>query len=129
MENPNNAVMAHIQHLTQQINLAYQAMRDERQQLAIWEENQEFSLLGEIELLTTDLQGYAGQVLTGTCKQPNQVLATLQTTKPFEIVPISDWYLTLGAEYPQICRYIELLDYLRLMLLEYLGQRVVKAVA
>lgn len=129
MENSNEVVIAHIKRLSQQINLAYQAMQDERHHLAVWEENQEFSLLGEVELLTADLQGYVGQVLTEACQQPHQVLAVLQKAKPFETAPISDWYITLGEQYPQMCRYIEMLDYLRLLLVEYLGQVVIQMAA
>jgi hypothetical protein len=44
-------------------------------------------------------------------------------------VLMDSWDLTFGAQYPQTCRYIELLDYLRLLLLEYLSQGVVQAVA
>lgn len=129
MEHHNQVAMDHIQRLTQQINLAYRMMRDERHQLAIWEEDQKFSLLGEIELLTTDLQGYAGQVLVGNCEQPNEILDALQKVKPFEIAPVADWYITFGEQYPQMCRYLEMLDYLRLLLMEYLRQVAVQVAA
>ncbi len=115
-------IAAHIERLTQAINLAYQAMRDERHQLAQWEATQEFSILGELELLTTTLQGYAGQLIAGHWKPSSETLTHLQQTKPFAIAAISDWYLTDGDQYPQIIRYIELLDYLRLLLVEYSGQ-------
>jgi hypothetical protein len=104
-------------------------MWDERHQLAIWEEDQEFSLLGEVELLTIDLQGYAGQILMGVCQEPDQVLAVLKKAQPFETASISDWYITLSEGYPQMSRYIEMLDYLRLLLMEYLGQVVIHKAA
>lgn len=126
MDQSNEIVMAHLHRLIKQINLAYQAMRDERRQLAQWESDREFSVLGEIELLTSHLQGHAGQVLTGQCEKPDNVLAALQKTMPFEIAPIFDWYLTNGEQYPQICDYLETLDYLRLLLVEYLSRTTVQ---
>jgi hypothetical protein len=115
-------ITAHIQRLTQAINLAYQAMRDERHRLAQWEAAQEFSILGELELLTTSLQGYAGQLINDRWEPSHETLTHLQQAKPFEIAPISAWYITDGDQYPQVSRYIELLDYLRLLLVEYSGQ-------
>ena len=113
---------AHIQRLTQAINLAYQAMRDERHRLAQWEATQTFSILGELELLTTTLQGYAGHLIADHWSPSTETLRHLQQTKPFAIAPISDWYLTDADQYPQVIRYIELLDYLRLLLVEYSEQ-------
>ena len=52
----------HLQHLSQQINQAYQSSRLERMQLANWENDRPFSILGEFELLASTLQGYVGQV-------------------------------------------------------------------
>jgi hypothetical protein len=123
MDTQNEVAMAHIKRLSQEINAAYQAMRDERHQLATWEETQEASILGEIELLTTHLQGYAGRFLASRDEESTESLAKIYAVKPFEITQISDWYMAYGEQYPQICRYIELLDYLRLLLVEYWKQR------
>lgn len=129
MDQHNEIVLAHLQRLIKQVNLTYQATRGERRQLAQWEGDREFSVLGEIELLTSQLQGYAGQVLTGQCPKPADVLATLRKVKPFEIAPVAAWYLTDGEQYPQTCAYLETLDYLRLLLVEYLSQTTVQVAA
>jgi hypothetical protein len=44
-------------------------------------------------------------------------ISDLQQRNPFLIPAIGDWYFTQGHEYPGLCRYLELLDYLRLSLL------------
>jgi hypothetical protein len=53
----------HICLLSAQLYEMYQEMKTERNALARWEEEQEFSILGVIELFSTDIQGYAEQIL------------------------------------------------------------------
>ena len=112
-----NATQNHIQHLTAQINPLHQTSRDERIQLTEWEDEKTFSILGELELLAGLLQGYAGQLMTDRIEQPQSAIAQLQQRNPFEIPELSAWYFTHGKDYPKLCRYLELLDYLRLSLL------------
>jgi hypothetical protein len=129
MDIKNKASIAHIQRLTQEINRSYQSMGDERRRLAQWEETQEFSPLGEIELLTSTIQGHAGRLLADRIDPSTEIFAQLHGANPFEIKPISDWYITNGEQYPQICHYLELLDYLRLLLVEQLGQPTLQLAA
>jgi hypothetical protein len=105
----------HIQHLAQQINLLYQSCREERIQLSDWEDDRPFSILGELEILASALQGYVGQFAND--RLDASAIADLQQRNPFLIPTIGDWYFTQGHEYPSLCRYLELLDYLRLSLL------------
>ncbi|MBC7517126.1 MAG: hypothetical protein H7237_12005 [Alkalinema sp. FL-bin-369] len=122
-----NATQNHIQHLTAQINPLHQTSRDERIQLAEWEDERPFSILGELELLAGLLQGYAGQLMTDRIEQPQSAIAQLQQRNPFEIPELSAWYLTHGKDYPKLCRYLELLDYLRLSLLGAIQQTALQA--
>lgn len=39
----------------------------------------------------------------------------------FDIDCIVDWYRNLGDEYPKIKQFFELLDYIRLLILKYIG--------
>ena len=129
MEPSNKPLLAHLHRFTQQVNVTYQAMHDERVRLALWEDDQDISILGEVELLTTQLQGYAGQILLGRCEHPHEVLAHLQHINPFETQPLSHWYITWGEKYPQISHYLETLDYLRLLMVEYLRQKTLQIAA
>ena len=120
-----NATQNHIQHLTAQINPLHQTSRDERIQLTEWEDEKTFSILGELELLAGLL--YAGQLMTDRIEQPQSAIAQLQQRNPFEIPELSAWYFTHGKDYPKLCRYLELLDYLRLSLLGAIQQTALQA--
>lgn len=125
----NETIAQRIQHLTNQVNLTYQLMRDERQQLAEWEEEQDFSILGEVELLTSKLQGYSGQLLGERIQDFESIVVALKKTNPFEIDDVSNWYVAFGDRFPQVSRYIEQLDYLRFLLIEYSTQLTTQVVA
>ncbi|BAU11898.1 hypothetical protein LEP3755_24220 [Leptolyngbya sp. NIES-3755] len=115
--------LIHISKLVEQLNLDYQAMRSQRHQLAQWEEDQDFSILGEIELFATKIQGYASQVMTQNFQESiDEMAQQLKQLKLFEIEYFADWYFTQSAKYSQIKAYIEAQNYLRLLLLEYLNQ-------
>jgi hypothetical protein len=105
----------HIQHLAEQINPLHQNCRADRIQLADWEDDRPFSILGELEILAGNLQGYAGQFTHD--RLDATAIVDLQQRNPFADRAIADWYFTHGNDYPDLCRYLELLDYLRLSLL------------
>lgn len=114
--------LVHIRKRVEQLNADYQAMRSERHRLAQWEEDQEFSILGEIEIFTTQIQGYAHQILAEKLRSSiEESIEQLKAIKLFEIDYFSDWYFAEGNEYRQIKHYVEAQDYLRLLLLEYLS--------
>jgi hypothetical protein len=122
-----NSTQNHIQHLTAQINPLHQISREERIQLADWEDEQPFSILGELELLAGLLQGYVGQLMIDRIEHPQRAIADLHDRNPFEIPELAAWYFTQGKDYPKLCRYIELLDYLRLSLLGAIQQTSLQA--
>ncbi len=41
----------------------YKNTREERRIIGLWEESKDFSILGEIEIFTTDIEGCASQVM------------------------------------------------------------------
>jgi hypothetical protein len=90
----------HIQRLAEQINPLHQSCRANRSQLADWEDDRPFSILGELEILASQLQGYAGQF------NPNRLdaaaVADLQQRHPFASPAIADWYFSHGNQQFQI---------------------------
>jgi hypothetical protein len=50
-----------------------------------------------------------------------------QQRNPFASPAIADWYFSQGNAYPDLCRYLELLDYLRLSLLTAAQQSSLQA--
>jgi hypothetical protein len=116
----NLLTQTHIQHLAQQINPLHQSCRADRIKLADWEDDRPFSILGELEILASTLQGYAGQFSHD--RLDASAIADRQQRNPFASPAIGDWYFSQGDEYPDLCRYLELLDYLRLSLLSTIQQ-------
>lgn len=115
--------LVHIRKRIEQLNTDYQALKSERHQLAEWEEEQPFSILGEVELFTTQIQGYAHQILSQKIRSSiEETIQHLKSIKLFEIDYFSDWYFAENNDYTQLKRYVEAQDYLRLLLLEYLNQ-------
>jgi hypothetical protein len=115
----------HIQRLAQQVNPLHQSCRADRIKLADWEDDRPFSILGELEILASNLQGYAGQFTHD--RLDATAIADLQQRNPFADLAIADWYFTQGNDYPDLCRYLELLDYLRLSLLSTVQQSSLQA--
>ncbi|NER52490.1 MAG: hypothetical protein F6J92_38800 [Symploca sp. SIO1A3] len=112
---------AYIEQVLNQLLLDYQNTQLEREKIALWEANQEFSILGIIEFLTDELRGYAFQVITNDfAVKASNILEELEKLKILEITEIQDWYLASELDYPQMKHYIEMLNYLRLLLIEYI---------
>jgi hypothetical protein len=115
----------HIQHLAQQINPLHQSCRTDRIKLADWEDDRPFSILGELEILAGNLQGYAGQFTHDRLNAT--AIADIQQRNPVADRAIGNWYFTHGNDYPDLCRYLELLDYLRLSLLSAVQESSLQA--
>jgi hypothetical protein len=115
--------LVHIRKRIEQLNTDYQLLKSERHRLTEWEEDQPFSILGEIEVFTTQIQGYAYQILSQKMRSSiEETIQHLKAIKLFEIDYFSDWYFAETNDYTQLKRYVEAQDYLRLLLLEYLNQ-------
>jgi hypothetical protein len=83
-----------------------------------------FTLLEELELLTTRIQGYASQLeYADKVEKHEQAIADLQQCRLFDVPLIAQFYRDACSQYPQTYAYIGLLDYLRLLVLEYLSMQ------
>lgn len=113
----------YISHLLEQLTLDYQKTKSERKQIAdrfpVSEE--EFSVLEEIELLTVDIRGYASQIQArGWIEKEEEAINRLQNIGVFDVAAIAEFYFTTKVDYQQIKAYLRMLDYLRLVMIEYL---------
>jgi hypothetical protein len=112
-----------ISQLLSQLTNTYQNICSERKEIVTQFplENEEFSLLEEIELLTVNLRGYASQIAaTSQIINKEQVISQLQGMRVFSVSQICQFYFNNNGKYEQMKSYIRMLDYLRLLLLEYL---------
>lgn len=108
----------------QQLTLDYQNTQGERHALSTnFEPSPDlFSPFEEIELLTVQLRGYAGQIqFQGFLSQPEQARSHLQSLEIFTLPSISHFYWETDAQYPLLKSYLQKLDYLRLLILDYLS--------
>ncbi len=110
--------------LLEQVTIDYQNSVEEIKKIAVdfIPSQDEFSSLEEIELLTTDIRGYASQIKTrGYINNPSIVIAKLQKMRIFDITQISRFYFDNQINLPVFKAYLRMLDYLRLLILEYLA--------
>lgn len=116
-----------INDLLIQITTEYQQSQSERRDITtiFTRSDEAFSFLEELELLTTDLRGYASQMqVLGWVNNPPAVIAHLQELRLFSIPTIAQFYFETGQSYPRLKNYLRQLDYIRLLLLEYLQSNV-----
>lgn len=113
----------YIAQLLEQLTVNYQNTKPERKQIAqnLANSEEEFTPLEEIELLTVSIRGYASQIATsGTLRNDRQAISELQKLSVFNNHLIVQLYSKARSHYPQMQSYICMLDYLRLLVLEYL---------
>lgn len=112
-----------ISDLLTQMTDDYQQAQPERCELAATspKTDETFSVLEELELLTSDLCGYASQIqVRGWIENELAAIPHLQTLRLFSILAIAQFYFETDRHYPKLKEYVRRLDYLRLLLLEYL---------
>ena len=117
---------AHLRNVLQQLTVEYQTAKSERMALAkvYLGTDENFSLIEELKLLTIDICGYANQVKdSGTVKNIDLAIVQLHELNILGNGSIVQFYSDTPTEYPKIQAYIRLLDYLRLLTLEYLQNR------
>jgi hypothetical protein len=113
----------YIAQLLEQLTVNYQNTNLERKQIAqnFSNSEEEFTPLEEIELLTVSIRGYACQIAaSGSLRNDQQAIAELQRLSVFNNHLIVQLYSESRSHYPQMQSYICMLDYLRLLVLEYL---------
>jgi hypothetical protein len=113
----------YIVQLLEHLTVNYQNTKLERKQIAqqYSRPEEEFTPLEEIELLTVNIRGYACQIeATGSVKSDQQAIAELQRLSVFNNHVVVQLYSEARSLYPHMQSYICMLDYLRLLVLEYL---------
>lgn len=121
-QNPESTKNYIIQ-LLEQLTIDYQKTKSERKAIAHLStpSEDEFTVLEEIELLTTDIRGYASQIKArGYIENPEQAIEQLQHKRVFDIPQIAQFYLTNSHNCEKLKSYLRMLDYLRLIILEHL---------
>jgi hypothetical protein len=117
--------LEHIRLLSAQLDQLYRSTKTERQSIAQWEEEQEFSILGTLEIFSDDIQGYVEQIISNqTTSNTESILNHLQKLNIFNLDYFTAWYFTHWETYPKIKQYIEHLDHLRLLLSEQLSSKI-----
>ena len=82
---------------------------------------QTLSILEEIYLLTTDLRGYASQInINQQIQNPDQALTILRSMCLLENPSLAELYFTNNKQFPIIYQYLQKLDYLKLLLIDWL---------
>jgi hypothetical protein len=124
LDMPNPEVKrTYIAHLLEQLTIDYQNSKEDRKaMISLYPtSDQAFTILEEIELLTVDLRGYANQIQArGRIENEQAAIERLQTMRVFDIPAVAQFYFTTVGSYRQIKAYLKMLDYLRLLILEYL---------
>lgn len=113
----------YIVQLLEELSQDYRNTKQERKEITTLylTSEEDFSLLEEIELLTVDIRGYAGQIqIRGWIENKQQAIDKLQNLRVFEIPVIAKFYFANPKAYRQIKAYLQMLDYLRLLIIEYL---------
>ena len=83
--------------------------------------NHEFSILEEIDLLTADLRGYASQIkINQQIKNPDQTLTKLRNFRILANLSLAELYFAKNKQFPLIYQYLQKLDYLKLLLIDWL---------
>ncbi len=127
--NERESIQKNITDLLQKLTLAYQRMKEEKQEILskFPVKEEEFSLLEEIELLTVNLRGYASRIQAHDLLSNESLsMDNFQFIGVFNIAIISNFYFDTDGKYEQTKSYIRMLDYLRLLIWEYLQTIVVK---
>lgn len=82
---------------------------------------QEFSIMEELDLMTNDLRSYASQIkITNQIQNPDQALKYLRQTFILSNPLIADLYFSQKEEFPLTHQYLQKLDYLKFLLIDIL---------
>ena len=81
----------------------------------------EFSILEEIDLLTTELRGYASQInVNQQIKNPDQTLTKLRNLRILANPSLAELYFIKNKQFPLIYQYLQKLDYFKLLIIDWL---------
>jgi hypothetical protein len=113
-----------IQELADELIVQYQEMKDERSQIHSWEWENDFyfTILGLMELYHTYVGGYASQITTkGTVINPTGALKVLSESRLFDEAYFAQWYFSPHNQHLKVKKYANLLDYLRILVMDYIS--------
>jgi hypothetical protein len=100
------------------------SIKEERRKLWHSEKGsqEQYTVLDRLDILSADIIGYASGIASKgyTVQEPNEVINHLHRLSIFNVECIMNWYTSAEEEYPKIKHYFELLDYIRLLTLEYI---------
>jgi hypothetical protein len=83
--------------------------------------NHEFSILEEIDLLTTDLRGYASQIkINQQIENTDQALTKLRNLRILANPSLAELYFIKNKQFPLIYQYLQKLDYFKLLIIDWL---------
>ena len=109
--------------LLAQLTVDYQKTQSERREIAqsYFGSEEDLSFLEELELVTVSIRGYASQIEErAEVENREQAIAELHQLRVFDRSVIAQFYDETRSGYLQMQAYIRMLDYLRLLVLEYL---------
>ncbi|MEG4842633.1 hypothetical protein [Microcoleus sp. B9-D4] len=112
-----------IVQLLAQLTVDYQNTKLERKEISqrYLGSEEYFSFLEELELVTVSIRGYASQIEErAEVENREQAIAELHQLRVFDRSAIAQFYDETRSGYLQMRSYIRMLDYLRLLVLEYL---------
>lgn len=112
-----------ISELLERLTQCEQSSAHERRKL--WDlikESKTFTFMFDLELLTSDIRGYVSQIAWRgyTRQEPFEAITGLDKLRVFDVECIMNWYYSSANEYPGTKMYCELLDYLKLLTLEFI---------
>ncbi|OKH17504.1 hypothetical protein [[Limnothrix rosea] IAM M-220] len=86
-------------------------------------DEESFSVVEEIELLTTDLRGYGNQIkYSGAIQDLHKTLTTLKNLPILETPSLFKLYFSNLSLFPKTKQYLQRLDYLKFLLIDWLEQ-------
>ncbi len=99
-------------------------IKEERSKLRHNDEDdaQGYTVLDRLEILSLKVMGYLSRIDSENfiSKEPEKVINHLHRLSIFNVECIMKWYPTAAQEYPKIKHYFELLDYIRLLTIDYI---------
>ncbi|MEG4048537.1 hypothetical protein QUB05_31905 [Microcoleus sp. F10-C6] len=109
--------------LLAQLTVDYQNTKSERKEISqrYLGSEEDLSFLEELELVTVSIRGYASQIeASAGVDNREEAIANLHQLRVFDRSAIAEFYAETRSGYLQMRSYIRMLDYLRLLVLEYL---------
>jgi hypothetical protein len=113
----------HVAQVLEQLTADYQQAKAERKKLAELPDNanEVFTLLEELELLTVDIRGFGCQFVDPAgIKNCQEAISQLKRLRVFDVPTVARFYFDESINAGRMKLYVSLLDYLRLLILEYL---------